>query len=220
MKKILFFLSILFLSRAVVLGQSTIYVSPTGTGDGTSTSSPTSIGGALDITNIAPGTTIILMDGTYNLDGDRYFWVKSGTASSPITIKAQNKHMAILKGNSTYSSSRYGVLYLAGCKHVVVDGLTVMHDSGSQDQQSGINVGTAYGAGANGANIASEYITVKNCKVYNNGTGGIVSTGSDHITFEYNIVYGNATRSPLNGSGISIYKPLANTADSNYWGMI
>ncbi|MGL4632178.1 MAG: Ig-like domain-containing protein, partial [Leadbetterella sp.] len=25
---------------------------------------------------------------------------------------------------------------------------------------------------------------------------------------------------PLNGSGISIYKPLANTADSNYWGMI
>ncbi|MGL4632690.1 MAG: T9SS type A sorting domain-containing protein, partial [Leadbetterella sp.] len=98
--------------------------------------------------------------------------------------------------------------------------LTVMHESTSNDQQAGINIATAYGAGSNGANIYSEYVTVKNCKVYGHGAGGIASSGTDHITIEGNTVYGNSTRSALNTSGISIYKPKAGTSDSNYWGMI
>jgi uncharacterized protein YjdB len=219
MKKLLLTSIFMLLSLVFVFAQTTVYISPNGTGDGSSESNPTSISSAFNSNNTTAGWTLILLDGTYNLDGDLYLWYKSGTAANPITIKAKNKHMAILKGNGTYSSNRYSVLYIAGCKHVIVDGLTVMHDANSQDQQSGINVATANGAN-NGSNVNSEFVTVKNCKVYGHGGGGIASSGTDHITIEYNIVYGNSTRNAINTSGISIYKPKAQTSNSDYWGMI
>jgi uncharacterized protein YjdB len=216
MKKTL--ITLLFVTyHLIASSQTTIYVSPTGvSGNPGTEASPKDIASVFDSDNLGANTTVILLDGTYTFTNDRYLWKKQGTASQPLIIKAKNKHMAILKGNSEYSSSRYAVLYLAGCKHVVIDGLTVMHDTGSNDQQSGINVATAVGSPA----VNSEYVTIKNCKVYNHGVGGIVSSASDHITIEYNTVYGNATRSALNGSGISIYKPKALTSDNNYWGMI
>ncbi|MGL4632348.1 MAG: hypothetical protein ACRCVT_14195, partial [Leadbetterella sp.] len=139
MRKISLFFICMIVSTFLANAQTTVYVSPSGTGNGSSSSTPTSLNSALDAT-IAAGTTIILLDGTYTISGDRYFWVKQGTSSSPITIKAQNKQQAILKGDAVYASNKYAVLNLAGCKHVVIDGLTVMHESTSNDQQAGINI--------------------------------------------------------------------------------
>ncbi len=202
-----------------IKAQTTIYVSPTGTGSGASEASPQNVYNAFDGA-FGPGTTVIFLDGTYNMDADLYLWNRSGSAAAPIVLKAKNKHMAILKGNNAYSSNRYGVLFIAGSKHVVVDGLTVMHDASSLDQQYGISVTTAVGALGNGVPAYAEYVTVKNCKVFGHGGGGISSADADHIIFENNIVYNNCTRSALNTSGISIYKPRALTNDGSYWSMI
>jgi uncharacterized protein YjdB len=217
-KKLLYSLLLVFL-LSNSYSQTTIYVSPTGSGNGATEATAASVYTAFDYA-MGPGTTIVFLDGTYNLVADIYLWNRSGTAEAPIVIKAKNKHMAVLKGNNEYSSSRYGVFFVAGGKHIVVDGLTVMHEDNSLDQQYGINVSTAVGAGANGSNVQAEYVTIKNCKVYGHGAGGISSADSDHITFENNIVYGNCSRSALNTSGISLYKPTALTSDSDYWSVI
>jgi hypothetical protein len=207
-------LSFLLLGN-VLTAQTTVYVSPTGTSGGAGTeASPKNIGSAIN--NIAANQTVILLDGTYDVSAsDMYIWQKIGTETQPIVIKAQNKHMAILKGATSGGApaNRYATLYVAGCKYLTVDGLTVMRDSPSTDSAVGINVASASG-------LRSEYITIKNCKVYNHGISGISSAGTDHITIENNIVYNNSRRSSLNGSGISIYKPRANTADNSPWGMI
>jgi hypothetical protein len=200
-----------------LLAQTNIFVSPTGSsGNAGTEASPKDLNSVINSSTLGANNTVILLDGTYNLTDDLYLWKKQGTASQPLIIKAKNKHQAILKGNSAYSSNRYGVFYLAGCKHVIVDGLTVMHDVGSNDQQYGIQVSTAVGTPAE----YSEYVTIKNCKVYGHGGGGISSSAADHITFENNIVYDNCTRNPINTSGISIYKPKAGTSDGDYWGLV
>jgi hypothetical protein len=203
------------------MAQNIIYVSPTGvsTNNGTTEATPKNISAAFNGA-LPNGTTIMLLDGTYILTNDLYLWNRTATETATITIKAKNKHKAILKGNNDYSSNRFAVLYIAGCKHVVVDGLTVMHESGSLDQQSGINIGTAVNAGGTGVNSTSEYVTIKNCLVYGHGSAGITTSGTDHITFEGNIVHSNCSRNAINTSGINIYKPKALTSDSNYWGMI
>jgi hypothetical protein len=213
MKNLFHCILIVLATISGVIAQSTIYISPTGTSSGAGTiASPKGLE-VFDSNNLGPGSTIIMMDGTYNLTADRYFWQKTGSATSPITIKAQNKHMAILKGTNTYNSGHYGVLSLSGCKYIVVDGLTVMHDANSQDQVTGIRITTASG-------VRSEFVTVKNCKVYGHGGGGINADGSDHIIIENNIVYDNSTRNAINTSGISVYKMKAVTANSDYWGII
>lgn len=47
---------------------------------------------------LVAGDTAIIMDGTY-VEGEVYFW-NPGTADKPITIKAQNRHKAILSSTS------------------------------------------------------------------------------------------------------------------------
>jgi parallel beta-helix repeat protein len=213
----LFLICHLVFGSLFAISQTTIYVSPTGvSGNAGTLASPKDINSVFDSEAIGANTIVILLDGIYTFKGDRYLWKKQGSISQPLIIKAKNKHKAILKGNVEYASNRYAVLFLAGCKHVVIDGLTVMHEEGSADQQAGINIATASG----GSPVYSEYVTVKNCKIYGHGAGGIASSATDNIKIQNNIVYGNCRRSALNTSGISIYKPKANTADSNYWGMI
>lgn len=101
--------SIAFLLIFNGLAQTTVYVSPTGTGNGTSEATPQNFNTAISNFNIGPGHTIILLDGIYEFTNDLYLWNKTGTAAAPITIKAKNKHMAIIKGNGAYWPT--GMLY-------------------------------------------------------------------------------------------------------------
>ncbi len=217
MKKLTLIFLLLFLLVNSIVAQTTVYVSPTGTSSGAGTeASPKDISTAINDSNIGPGYTIVLMNGTYNLVDELYLWRKDGTATSPVTIKAQNKHQAILQGNPQYSSNRYAVLSIAGCQHVIVDGVVTMHPANSLDQAYGIRVTPAYAE----VTENSEFITIRNCKSFDNGGGGISADGSDHIIFEDNIVYGNCTRNQVNTSGISVYKLKALTSTTDYWGCV
>ncbi len=67
----------------------TIYVSPSGGGNGNSISSPTSVSAALQ--RVAPGNTIQFAPGIY----PGFAIPKSGTASAPIFFKAQNPAVTV-----------------------------------------------------------------------------------------------------------------------------
>jgi parallel beta-helix repeat protein len=203
---IIFFLALATKS----ISQTTVYVSPNASSSGTGTSSsPKTLANALNSNNLAPGQTVILMDGTYNVSDDQYVWQKVASAGAQITIKAQNRHKAILKGNSAKQSDYYGVLYIYGCKYITIDGLVTMHDSGSNDISAGIRI-----------DGDSEFITIKNCLSYNNGGGGIEVLSSDHIVIESNICHSNSTRYEVNTSGISLYNMKRLTSNSDYYGCI
>lgn len=93
-----------FLRPAVLLAvlftrsQATdIYVSPTGTGSGTSTSPYGSIQSAVDAA--VAGDTILLRAGTYKPTTNIQI-TKSGTATAPITLRSYEKEKVILDGES------------------------------------------------------------------------------------------------------------------------
>ena len=89
------------------LGATAYYVSPTGSdsNSGSSTSAPfQTIQYAVSLSSLAPGDTIILMDGTYGAppsctDPTHSMAVKittGGTSANPITLKAMHKWAAVL----------------------------------------------------------------------------------------------------------------------------
>lgn len=81
---------------------STIYASPTGSGDG-SYANPYSLSGALSAAT--SGTRIVLKDGTYSQN----ISITSGTYSPAITITAENVHAARLNGGIGISNATSGV---------------------------------------------------------------------------------------------------------------
>jgi parallel beta-helix repeat protein len=196
------------LYSAIIHAQTTIYVSPTGVSSNAGTeASPKDVNSVFN--TLVANTTVIMLDGIYSFSNDRYIWQKQGTATQPITIKAKNKYQAILKGNTAKLTDYYAVLYLSTCKHIIVDGLTVMNESNSLDISAGIRLGDG-----------CDFITVKNCQVYGHGAAGITCEAGDNITIEDNIVYNNSSRNEINTSGISFYKAKPRTATTNYWGII
>lgn len=93
-----------FLGPAVVLvalftgtHAKDIYVSPTGSGDGTSTTPYGSIQSAVDAA--AAGDTILLRAGTYSPTTNIQI-TKSGTGTAPITLRSYEKEKVILDGES------------------------------------------------------------------------------------------------------------------------
>lgn len=93
-----------FLRPAIVLAAlftgshaKDIYVSPTGSGDGTSTSPYGSVQSAVD--DAAAGDTILLRAGTYSPTTNIQI-TKSGTATAPITLRSYEKEKVIFDGES------------------------------------------------------------------------------------------------------------------------
>lgn len=75
---------------------STIYVSPDGTGDGSTEENATELQNALTSENVIAGDTIMMLDGTYT----GTFIVKvTGTAEDKITIRPQNMYGAVIDGS-------------------------------------------------------------------------------------------------------------------------
>jgi hypothetical protein len=70
---------------------------------------------------LVAGDTAILMDGTYTEPEIQFN--NSGTATTPITVRAQNKHRAILSSTSSCNPniSAYG-------SHIIIDGLSLVID--------------------------------------------------------------------------------------------
>jgi hypothetical protein len=84
------------------------YLSPSGSNanSGTSASSPWATFGYA-IPKLTPGSTLVLGNGTYNSSNSGFPSIncssgaQNGTASSPITVQAQNERQAFIKGDGT-----------------------------------------------------------------------------------------------------------------------
>lgn len=68
------------------------------------------------IGSAAPGTTIVLANGTYTQSGSFSVSGKNGTAANPITIKAANTGQAIISGSANFNISNSSYITLQGLK--------------------------------------------------------------------------------------------------------
>jgi parallel beta-helix repeat protein len=127
------------------------------------------------------GSTVTLEDGVYS---GGLIIRNSGTAASPITVKARNPHKAIVRGGPA-----------VGKKGQVPNGITV---SGNFIILDGLRVEDAPG---NGIHIAGKHVTVRRCVLYHNGWSfqgekhggeGILTAGpADDARLEENECYKN-----------------------------
>jgi Right handed beta helix region len=104
------------------------YLSPTGSNTSPGTSTQPWKTWASSLQKLNPGDTLIVKNGTYgSANGNGYPYVtcgngyKNGTASQPITVKAENERMALIKnpGASPFP------FYMSGCSYWVVEGLRI-----------------------------------------------------------------------------------------------
>ncbi len=137
-----------------------------------------------------PGDVINVADGIYT-EGRVYFYQKYGSKNSRITLRAMNKHKAVLRSTSGTSAIEIG--HSTG---VTIDGLEVTFNTPARSYWFGI------------VSYNSFWVTVRNCYVHDVGSSGIQLNDGEYIFVENNVVRANAknTGSP-NGSGISIFHP-------------
>lgn len=119
---------------------ATYYIAPSGldSNAGTSASSPWKTFG-FAIPRLVAGDTLILLNGTYNTSNSGVLLVsnKNGTASQPITIKAQNERQAHINNAGNTTSLR-----IAGSSYIVIEGLQLS----SADNAAVTNQGQAASA--------------------------------------------------------------------------
>ncbi|AIQ11428.1 lyase [Paenibacillus durus] len=68
------------------------------------------------LSSAAPGTTIILTDGTYKKSGSFAISGKNGTAANPITIKAANRDQAVISGGANITATKSSYIVIEGLK--------------------------------------------------------------------------------------------------------
>ena len=161
--------------------QCSHYASPTGTGNGLSPASPFRLSNFWKVAG--PGQTLCLLDGTYT--GSASMIVPpsglSGTASSPITIKAVNDGRVTINGQGTEWP-----VYLGGVNYFVLEGFNA-HSSGMATQ-SVVRI------------VGSSRITVRRVAAWDsadepNGNSAIISVGtSEYVLFEDVAAWGAARK--------------------------
>jgi hypothetical protein len=132
------------------------------------------------------GDTVWIMPGLYQ-PAAMIQPANSGTASAPITYRAQTGGSVFIDGQTTVpvSSGRKGLFYINGKSWIVVDGLRVINSG-----FSGIFM-------ENSTNI-----TVQNCSTFFTYASGIVAAGGSHITVLSNSVQ-QACMLPSPGTGVN-----------------
>ena len=187
---------------------STVYVSPTGTGNGSSRSTPASV--ATTLAAVVPGRTVVFTAGTYagcfELDSDH-----GGTYDSPIVLLGERK----ADGSPAVtinccSSGRKTCINLESSDYVAVDGFELVGgDYGvravgagypANQHQKGIAVLNNIGHGQNKDPFftgQSDWFVIERCTGYDSGSGdghGIyLSNGSDWNIARYNETYNTAS---------------------------
>jgi hypothetical protein len=187
---------------------STVYVSPNGTGNGSSRSTPTSAATALSA--VVPGRMVVFTAGTYAgcyaLDSDH-----SGSYDSPIVLlgerKADGSPAATINCCTT---GRKTCINLEASDYVAVDGFELIGgdygvravgaDYPADQHQKGIAVLNTIGHGQNKDPFftgESDWFVIEHCTGYDSGTGdghGIyLSNGSDWNIARYNETYNTSS---------------------------
>jgi parallel beta-helix repeat protein len=151
------------------------------------------------------GSTLILDDGVYK---GGLFLRASGTAASPIIVKARNPHKAIIRGGPG-----------AAKKGEIPRGLTV---TGSYVVLDSLRIEDAPG---DGIFISGKRVTVRSCVLYHNGWGvpkesfggaGVLTAGSaDDVRLEGNTSYENREHGVYVGGGAKRPIIIGNTLYRN-----
>jgi parallel beta-helix repeat protein len=151
------------------------YLSPTGSDTNSCSAASPCKTLAKPVSLAIAGDTILLADGTYpgiTIDGlvNKNF---NGTATAPITIKAQGSN-AVIAGRD--SSVARGNLCLVNTAYIVVDGLKSTGATGSM----GTGIAARY----------SNHITIKNGTYYDNSWINIFTSNVPGLVIENNTTYG------------------------------
>ncbi len=149
---------------------------------------------------IKAGDQLFVNDGIYVVDS----LVLKGIVGTPekITrIKSISQWGAVI---TQYNSPEDNIdlIKVDSCAYLEIDGFEV---TDPVDKGVGITVRNS-----------SHHVTVKNCYVHDCGCNGISSRTSDYLTFEGNVVRGNARRSVWNCSGISIWHAIEKDQEPGY----
>jgi hypothetical protein len=177
---------------------STVYVSPDGTGDGSSAASPASVSSALS--DAVPGRKIQFLSGSYDgcfeLDSDH-----SGTYDQPIVLAAE-PGVTI----RCCDSGRRTCFNLEGADYVAIDGFELVGGNygvravglgyPADEHQRGIAILNNVGHGQNNDPFftgQSDWLAIQSCTAYDTGSGdghGIyLSNGSDWNIARWNETY-------------------------------
>lgn len=181
---------------------TTIYVSPNGTGNGETDTTPMPVIDALD--QVVAGTEVRFMEGTYNnscweLDSDQ-----SGTYNEPIVLKADPGVII-----NCCETGRKACFNLEFANYIAIDGFHLIGgDYGiravggisTSEHQTGIAILNNHGEKQNKDPFfsgASDWIVVDNNKAHDAGEGdghGIyLSNGGDWMLVSNNELYDNAS---------------------------
>jgi hypothetical protein len=184
--KIFGIIALLFASITSELFAENLYISPTGSGDG-SRDKPWGVADLNNSSNwgsgvgkISPGDTVLFMNGTYNApSGESIIAAKrSGTAGNQITLKAQNYQRAILdcKDNQPFG------IFINQKNYISIEDFEItrcnVHVFVRDDKRNG-------GTDVHDIEIRGNYFNGSgdNCK---SGSGIIVSTSGHDIIIENN----------------------------------
>jgi hypothetical protein len=187
---------------------STVYVSPSGTGNGSARTTPASV--ATTLAAVVPGRMVVFTAGTYSgcyeLDSDH-----GGSYDSPIVLvgerKADGSPAATINCCTT---GRKTCINLEASDYVAVDGFELVGgDYGvravgagypANEHQKGIAVLNNIGHGQNKDPFftgQSDWLVIERCTGYDSGSGdghGIyLSNGSDWNIARYNETYNTAS---------------------------
>jgi hypothetical protein len=181
-----------------------IYASPSGTGNGSSRTTPTSVANALGLA--VPGTEVVLIRGVYSgcyeLDSSQ-----SGTYDNPIVLYGErNTDGSLGVTINCCSTGRYTCINLEAADYVAVDGFELVGGyygvravgAGypANEHQRGTAVMNSVGHGQNRDPFftgQSDWYVIEACTAYDSGSGdghGIyLSNGSDWNIARFNETY-------------------------------
>ncbi len=166
---------------------------------------------AVEVSN--PGDTILVMNGTYSNPDQNDNVVtmnRSGTANAWIALMAYPGQKPKIQARNWQGIS-------VQASYILVEGFTV---EGNRDQISleyatseknnngnPLTAGNCIGVSERyNTSILSHHVIVRGNTVSKCPGGGIYTVQADYVTFEDNIVWGNAYYSPYAASGISFYQ--------------
>ncbi len=173
----------------------TIYASPSGGGNGSSATSPTTFSAAVSAS--LPGSVVCFKGGTYNLSSIFTSW-KSGTSSAWITYRNYDSTPPVFTwtGGSNCTGCGGGLFQTnpgsnwSGTSYLVFDGL---HFNGNNGVGEGISV-----------KDGSHHITIKNSRFYNLGEAGVGIHAADYVRVENNMVSHTGYNQGW-GSGVTLH---------------
>jgi len=187
---------------------STVYVSPTGTGNGSSAATAATVTSALGA--VVPGRKIVFTAGTYSgcfeLGSD-----KSGTYDSPIVLAGERKADGSPAATiNCCTTGRKTCINLEAADYIAVDGFEVVGgdygirsvgaDYAANQHQKGVALLNNVGHGQNKDPFftgQSDWFVIERCTGYDSGTGdghGIyLSNGSDWNIARFNETYNTSS---------------------------